>query len=235
MNDQLLHDDIVSYFRDGHQGRVTTLGAEQGQAAEHGSDDEGEDQREVAEFGNHGLPLFEGLRGLVSAVDGVLGFGRHVVFIVLGQHFAGDEYAIGIELALGHGAFRLLEQVRQRAFVNDGQSLGRIGDREMHGLAIRFARQRTRQYHAANAEGPALRHLALGYFAGGMEEHKVVAESVQYQRSGAAEQGQGNTDEQKAFVAGFHVSPFPVAAVDGGVAGFVSDAGRAAGVPQGSG
>src|SRR5262249_29705371 len=45
------------------------------------------------------------------------GLGRHVVLVVLGQHLARDEDAVLADLALGHHAFALLEQVGQDAVV----------------------------------------------------------------------------------------------------------------------
>ena len=40
--------------------------------------------------------------------------GRHVVLVVLGEHLARAEHAVGAELALRHHAFAFAEQVRQR-------------------------------------------------------------------------------------------------------------------------
>jgi hypothetical protein len=61
--------------------------------------------------------------GLLRLVDGVLRLGRHVVFVVLGQHLGRREAAIGLDAPLGHRAFAFLEQVGQDPGIGDGDIL----------------------------------------------------------------------------------------------------------------
>jgi hypothetical protein len=102
-----------------------------------------EDEGEVAEFRDHGFVAWfrPGRwrelrpasvcsvrlrlvgRALVRVADGLGGFRRHVVLVVLGQHFAGGEAAVIAELALGDDAFAFLEQVGQDALVGTVMSL----------------------------------------------------------------------------------------------------------------
>jgi hypothetical protein len=47
----------------------------------------------------------------LDLIDGVLGFRRHVVFVVLGQYLGGGKHAVIAQLALNDGALAFLEQV----------------------------------------------------------------------------------------------------------------------------
>ena len=60
------------------------------------------------------------------------GFGRHVVLVVLGQHLARDEHAVGAELALRDHALAFLEQVGKDAGVDDRDRLRGVGHDEAH-------------------------------------------------------------------------------------------------------
>src|SRR3546814_2074414 len=52
---------------------------------------------------------------------------RHIVLVVLGQHLAGDEGAVGVKVADGDDALPLAEEVRQDAPVGDRHRLRTIG------------------------------------------------------------------------------------------------------------
>jgi len=69
--------------------------------------------------------LFHRFRRLVRLVDRMLRLGRHVVLVVLGQHFAGGEEAVVAELALGDDAFPFAEEIGQDARVGDRNLLRR--------------------------------------------------------------------------------------------------------------
>ena len=74
------------------------------------------------EGSDHGFSVLRGLfgrRGAVRLVDRVGGLRRHVVLVVLGEHFGRVEHAVGSELALRDDAFALLEQVGKDAGVDD--------------------------------------------------------------------------------------------------------------------
>src|SRR5690606_21805451 len=67
------------------------------------------------------------------------GLRRHVVLVVLGEHLARVEDAVGAELALRDHALALAEEVRQRPLVDDGYRLRRIRDDEVHRDAVGLA------------------------------------------------------------------------------------------------
>jgi len=52
-----------------------------------------------------------GRGGAVGLVHGVRRLGRHVVLVVLGEHLAGLEDAVGADLPLRDDAFAFLEEV----------------------------------------------------------------------------------------------------------------------------
>ncbi len=114
---------------DGDPGLAVGVGADQRQGAEDQRNQAGEDEREMAEFGNHAqLPAFaasaEDGRNVpcwplprLRIADGLGGFRRHVVLVVLGQHFGGHEGAGLVQFALGDGALAFLEEVGKDALV----------------------------------------------------------------------------------------------------------------------
>ena len=55
--------------------------------------------------------LLQRFNGFLRLIHSVLGLGRHVVFIVLGQHLGGGEVAIFAQLALRHHAFAFFEPI----------------------------------------------------------------------------------------------------------------------------
>ena len=98
--------------RERNPARVAALRADERQHALHERDEQREDQREVAELGGH---LLQGFRRLARLVERVLRFRRHVVLVVLGQHLARAEHAVGVEPALRDDALALAEQVGEDA------------------------------------------------------------------------------------------------------------------------
>src|SRR5258706_7771389 len=69
-------------------------------------------------------------------------FGGHVFLVMLGQHIAGGETAIGAERAFHHHALTFAEKIGQDAPIDDGKRVFLVGDAKAH-------------------EGPILHHAAL--------------------------------------------------------------------------
>ncbi len=166
-------------------------------------------QSEMTDFRNHGCgaPPTTDLPILSFAFCGLLerfgGLGRHVVFIVLGQHFAGDEHAV-LQLALGHHAFALLEQVGQDALVAHRHGLGGVGDDEAHLDAI--ALDRAFLHQPAEAEGAVGRRFLRRDLRRRIEEDQVALEGVEHQRGAHAHRDEHAAGDGQALVTRFHVS-----------------------------
>jgi hypothetical protein len=96
-----------------------------------------------------------GCCAFVRIADGLGGFRRHVVLVVLGEHLGGGKDAVLAELALRDDALSLAEEVRQDALVGDGHVLVGVGDDEAQGHAVGLALQRSLLDHAADAEALA--------------------------------------------------------------------------------
>ena len=103
-------------LRQAHPQAIAAPGTQQGH---HGLDHrkaQREDHRQLAQLrnkqcGRHGLALlgWGGGRGLAAVFQGFGDLGRHVFFIVLGQHFVSHYHAVGVELAQGDNALAFAE------------------------------------------------------------------------------------------------------------------------------
>jgi hypothetical protein len=147
-----------------HPGHVVARRADDGQGGQRQRDEQRDHQREQPSSGimaclglGQGVPAWAFWR----ALDRVGGLGRHVVLVVLGQHFLRAEDAVAFELALRDHAFAFLEQVGQDAAVFDRDHLGGVGDREAHRHAVGLALDAAGLDQAAQAEGAVLRRLVL--------------------------------------------------------------------------
>ena len=129
---------------------------------------ERDDEREVAELGNHGLPPFCPAKaplsiGCPALLQRLGGLGRHVVLVVLGEHLARAEDAVGAELALRDHALALLEEVGKDAGEDHGNRLRGVGHAEAHGERVLVARHAARLDQPADAERAVLRRLVGGH------------------------------------------------------------------------
>ena len=164
-------------------------------------------QRELAELGNHFLspPITDSaILPLVcaGALERLAGLRRHVVLVVLGQHLARVEHAVGAHLALRDHALALLEQVGQDAAVGHGHGLRGVGDDEVHVGAV--ALDAAFLHQAADAERAVQRRLVRGHLRRRIEEHQVALERVEHQRGGHADGGDDAADQRQPLVAGLH-------------------------------
>ena len=66
----------------------------------------------------------------------MLGFGRHVVLVVLGQHLARHKKTITADLTLSDHALALFEEVWQQPGISDRNVVLGIGDDKAHDLAF---------------------------------------------------------------------------------------------------
>ena len=72
----------------------------------------------------------------MSFIHGFLRFGRHVVFIMLGKHFACHEHTAIIKFSLSDNTLTLLKEVRKNTLVFRRDHSSRISDPESHGHAV---------------------------------------------------------------------------------------------------
>ena len=131
-------------------------------------------------------------------------FGRHVVLVVLGEHLARDEHAVGPELALRHDALALAEEVGQDAAIDDRHALRGVGDDELHRDAVGLALDAALLDQPADAEGAALRRFVRRDLRGREEEHQVLLERVQHERRRDAERRDAGGDQRKTLMPRLH-------------------------------
>src|SRR6476619_7120984 len=100
------------------------------------------------------LDRFLRLRALL---EGMRGFGWHVVLVVLREHLACSEHTVGSKLPLSNDALALLEEIRQLAGVYDLHRPCRVGHSkpDLDSVPLEAARH----HHAADAERAAERRL----------------------------------------------------------------------------
>ena len=147
-------------------------------------------------------------------LEGLGDFGGHVVLVVLGEHGVGKEAAGGIELAFGHHALALAEEIGKDAGVADGNGLGGVGDGERHGQSL-AALQAAVGDEAAEADALAGRDLLFRHLLGRVKEHDGVAQRKQHEEYGNAEDADGEADERRAaLLAGHEPSPRVVATLE---------------------
>ncbi len=111
-------------------------------------------------------------------LEGLGDFGGHVVLVVLGKHGVGNKSAGGIELALGHHALALAEEIGKDARVADGNGFGRVGDGERHGQSL-AALQTALGDEAAETDALAGRDLLFHDILGRVKEDDGVAQRKQ--------------------------------------------------------
>src|SRR3546814_3211347 len=105
----------------------------------------------------------------------MLGFGRHIVFIVLGQNFVGTKPTTALQLALGHHTLTFAKQVRQYPGIANRYGLGRVCNNKPDRQAI--ALHAGGLDHATNAKGAILGCLSSTDLCGRKEKHQIVLES----------------------------------------------------------
>lgn len=140
-----------------------------------------------------------------ALLQGVRRFGRHVVLVVLGQHFIGLQHALRIELAQGDDALAFAEQVGQDAVVAHQYLLNAVGNAELHRQAVRRAAQRPVLHQAAGADACVQRRFAGGDLTGGIKQVDILLQGGQGQRDGDAHPTcQGRQHDQPSLALGGH-------------------------------
>ena len=191
-------------------------------------DEQRQPEREVTDFRNHGgVPCGESQATRVSGGSGhdaglarpslawafcarlsaFGGLGRHVVLVVLGQHLAGAEDAVGLELALRHHTFAFLEQVgKDAAYSSTGTVLAvsvtakrtvtPSGWRLTLPSSTSPPRRKVRSWPAPSARRTS---------ASAVEEHQVAVEGVEHQRGHGRTAQRPQRQWHHALVARFHL------------------------------
>src|SRR5258706_1139545 len=145
--------------------------------------------------------LLPGEGGLVDRMarlaQRIRGFRRHVVLVVLGEHLARLEDAVGTEPALRHHALAFAKQVGKDADVDDRNRLRGVGHAKAHGEPVLLARDAPRLDQPAQAKSAIARYLVRGDLRGSKEEDEVRAQRVQHQCRGHAQPGQCRDDPER--------------------------------------
>jgi hypothetical protein len=148
----------------------------------------------------HDGSIEPGLAAL-GALNRVSGLGRHVVLVVLGQHFASDEDAT-LHVPLRDDTLAFLEQVGQQPFIAHGNGLGGVGDDEVDLQPITLDRAFLDQ--AADAERTARGGLVGLDLCRRVEKHHVALEGIEHQRGDGGHRQQGTSGQGQALVAQLH-------------------------------
>src|SRR5690242_13623823 len=138
---------------------------------------------------------------LLRLSQGVGGFGRHVVLVVLGEHLAGDE-DVALEPALRDDALALLEEVGKDAFVADEDRPGGVGDDEARLRAL--ALERALLDHATDPERPRLRRLVRDDLRRRIEEDEVALERVEDESDRDRDRAGDACDDREPLLARLH-------------------------------
>ena len=100
---------------------------------------------------------------------------------MLGKHFLGMEYVVGLQLALCNHAFSFLEKIGKDALVDYRHGFGRIGDIEVHRQSIGLALQTANFNQTADTEVAALRRFLVVYLGRREIQADVVFQCVQHE------------------------------------------------------
>ena len=84
----------------------------------------------------HALSVSLGYAGLMRIFERFGGLRRHVVFVMLSEHFTRDKHTGFVEFALRNNALLFGKEVGQNALIFDINRLRRIGDTEVNGYAV---------------------------------------------------------------------------------------------------
>src|SRR5512146_1126665 len=150
--------------------------------------------------------------GSFGFLQGIGGFGRHVIFVMLGEHLIGVEHVVGFQLALGNHALPLLEQVGKNALVDHRHGLGRIGDVEAHRQTVLLALHAAGLDQPADTETAALRRFLVVNLGRGEIQADVVLQREQHQSNRRCNQRDTRHDEPQSFLPRRHASS-PVSSV----------------------
>ena len=162
---------------------------------------ERDDEREVAEFGNHRLCRLlarEGglVHGMARLLQRVGGLGRHVVLVVLGEHLARLERCRrASSRPCATTPLPSWKRSGRMPVKTTGIVLRGVGHAEAHGERVLVAHDAARLDQAADAEGAvAAAPRCAATWLGREEEHEVRLERVQHERRGHAERGEAGDD-----------------------------------------
>src|SRR3954469_24783204 len=152
--------------------------------------------------------FYQSLLGFVHRLVGPLHcigrFGRHIVFIVLGEYFRSGKDAVSAELALCDDTFSFLEQIRKDTGKRNRHTLRRISNDETHDDAIGLTLDAAFFNQPSDAEIAALRRLMRRDLRGGEKEHQIAAKGIQHHRRRETEDCQASDDERHALVSWLH-------------------------------
>ena len=134
----------------------------------------------------------------------MLGFRRHVIFVVFRQNLVGAEHPVYAEAPLGNNAFAFAEEVGQRAPVLHGHTFDGVRDRELHRHAIGFALYAAVFNKTADAKAASGRRFVGCYLGRREKKHQILLESTQDQYAGCSNGGDTGCNKNQAFMPWFH-------------------------------
>src|SRR5690606_3292827 len=139
----------------------------------------------------------------------MLCFGRHIVFIMLCQHFVGMEEARALQFPLGDDPFPFTEKIGQYAGVAHRYCVGIVSDGKLHGESV--ALDATRLHDSTDPKMPLQRCFTGTDLSRREEKDQAILEGIEYQPGCDADRGQAARNDRDAFMALFHCWPSSLA------------------------
>ena len=145
-----------------------------------------------------------------GALQGIDHFGRHIGFIVLGQH-AGRTEGTLLQLAFDHHALAFAEEIGHVAFIGDRQGRVAVGDFEIERHAVGFFLHAAVLDEATDANIAPVGNMLGGNVRRAVEKDEIVAERRQHQRRRRAEQSESAEHDVKPLALAGHRRRFSAA------------------------
>src|ERR1051325_150545 len=115
---------------------------------------------------------------MLSRIDSLARFRRHVVFVVLREHLVGVKDSVGANMSLRDAAFAFLKQVGKNSFVDNRNALGCVSNREADGQTVAVALQRSVLHQPTNAKSFVNLRLPGCDLRRTEEEHQIVLKAA---------------------------------------------------------
>src|ERR1051325_2213700 len=118
---------------------------------------------------------------MLSRIDSLARFRRHVVFVVLREHLVGVKDSVGANMSLRDAAFAFLKQVGKNSFEATRIVWGWSGNHDADGQTVAVALQRSVLHQPTNAKSFVNRRLPGCDLRRTEEEHQIVLKGAEHE------------------------------------------------------